>query len=67
MITEYLGLRGGELDTAVVIGDSLTQDAELAERAGCRVLSPGTPENTSCDLPNVTRLDQALDLLRRIE
>jgi hypothetical protein len=67
VITEYLGLRGGELDTAVVIGDSLTQDAELAERAGCRVLITGTPENTSCDLPNVTRLDQALDLLRRIE
>ncbi|WP_170175662.1 HAD hydrolase-like protein [Propionibacterium australiense] len=67
MITEYLGLRGDDLDTAVVIGDSLTEDAELAERAGCRALIIGTPEVTSCDLLNVARLDQALDILRGIE
>ncbi|CAM2962228.1 HAD hydrolase-like protein [Propionibacterium acidifaciens] len=67
VITEYLGLRGNELDTAVVIGDSLTQDAELAKRAGCRVLITGTPGTASCDLPNVSRLDQALDIIRGFE
>lgn len=65
-LTEYLGLRGDELGTAVVIGDSLIEDAELAERAGCRALIIGTPETTSCDVPYVARLDQALDVLRKI-
>lgn len=64
VITEYLGLRGIELDTAVVIGDSLDQDAELAKRAGCRVLITDTPGIDLCDLPNAARLDQALDIVR---